>query len=114
MTAQGDHYDTNRSQGLTGTDQLTDNTSAAAARTERPDAYPHGHAPEASVASIKSGVIGFGTGEPHGHAAMSTHNPTQEHLGQDQVVGGGEPGTAGMTGGTGAQPGPGAQTYPRT
>lgn len=114
MAAQGDDYDTNRSQGLTGTDQFTGNTSAPAAGTQRPDAYPHGHAPEASVASIKSGVIGFGTGEPQGHAAMSTHNPTQEHLGQDQVVGGGEPGTAGMTGRTGAQQGPGTQTNPRT
>ncbi|RMZ70822.1 cell surface [Pyrenophora seminiperda CCB06] len=114
-TAHGDHYDdTNRPQAPTGTDRSMDNTSATTAATQRPDAYPHGHAPEASVASIKSGVIGFGAGDPHGHAAMSTHNPTQEHLGQDQVVGGGKPGTAGMTEGRGIQQGSEAQTYPQT
>jgi len=113
-TAQGDHYDTNRPQGRIGTDRAMDSTSATAAATQRPDAYPHGHAPEASVASIKSGVIGFGAEEPQGHAAISTHNPTQERLGGDQVVGGGRAGTAGMTDGGGVQPGSESQTYPRT
>ncbi|KAE8833232.1 hypothetical protein PTNB73_05378 [Pyrenophora teres f. teres] len=110
-TAHGEHYDTNRPQGLTSTDRSMDHTNATTAATHRPDAYPHGHAPEASVASIKSGVIGFGAEKPQGHAAMSTHNPTQEHLDPNQVVGGGEPGTAGMTDGRGIQPGSGTQTY---
>ncbi|KAF7572814.1 hypothetical protein A1F97_00595 [Pyrenophora tritici-repentis] len=112
-TAHGEHYDTNQSQALSGTGRSMDNTSTTTSATHRPDAYPHGHAPEASVASIKSGVIGFGAEEPQGHAAVSTHNPAQEHLDANQVVGGGEPGTAGMTDGRGVQPGSGTQTYPQ-
>jgi hypothetical protein len=100
----GAHDHANTSQPLASA-----NTTAGA--SQRPDAHPHGHTQEPSVASIKSGVIGFGPGANQGHAAMSTHNPTQEHLGQDQVVGGGVPGTAGMTEGKGVTPG---QAYPRT
>jgi hypothetical protein len=42
---------------------------------------------------------------------LSTHNPTREYMSQDQVVGGGDPGTAGMTEGRGVNP---DQTHTRT
>jgi hypothetical protein len=89
-------------------------TSAPLAETLRPDPHPRGHTQDASIASIKSGVIGFGPTDPQGHAAMSMHKPTNNSLTEDQVVGGGSPGTAGMTGDRSMQPGPGAQTHSRT
>ncbi|KAF1844175.1 uncharacterized protein K460DRAFT_357797 [Cucurbitaria berberidis CBS 394.84] len=78
----------------------------------RPD-YPTGKdhlTAGISDASIKSGVIGFGAGERQEHAALSTHNPTEQYMDRNQVVGGGNPGTAAMTEGknltstTGAEP----------
>jgi hypothetical protein len=104
-------HDTSRTPDYTTTSQPLQGANTTAGGAQRPDAYPHGHTQDPSVASIKSGVIGFGPGGNQGHAAMSTHNPTQEYLGQDQVVGGGDPNTAGMTQGRGVDPG---QTYPRT
>ncbi|KAL6156823.1 hypothetical protein ACJBU6_04409 [Exserohilum turcicum] len=80
-----------------------------AAGTQRPDAHIHGHKQEPSVASIKSGVIGFGPTE-QGHAAMSMHNPTNTTMTQGQVVGGGSPGTAGMSQDRDMHPVPDAQT----
>ncbi|CAN9095118.1 unnamed protein product [Alternaria alternata] len=102
--ATGAQYDPSRTQDHATTSQPLGNAGTAAEGAHRPDAYPHGHAQEPSVASIKSGVIGFGAGANQGHAAMPTHMPTQE-LSQDQVVGGGDPGTAGLTEGRGVNPG---------
>ncbi|KAI4913232.1 uncharacterized protein J4E92_009855 [Alternaria infectoria] len=110
-------HDPIRTQDYSNTSQPLQSGTATAGGAQRPDAYPYGHTADPSVASIKSGVIGFGPGANQGHAAMSTHNPTQEYLGQDQVVGGGDHGTAGMikgagmTEGTGVNPG---QTYPQS
>jgi hypothetical protein len=110
----GDHHNSSHTRDYASTERPIQDTSTAAARSQRPDAYPHGHAPEASVASIKSGVIGFGPREQQGHAAMSMHNPTEEYMDRNQVVGGGNPGTAGMTEGSRMQPSTGGQSYPRT
>ena len=110
-------HDPIRTQDYSNTSQPLQSGTATAGGAQRPDAYPHGHTADPSVASIKSGVIGFGPGANQGHAAMSTHNPTQEYLGHDQVVGGGDHGTAGMTRGAGMTEGTGVnpgQTYPRT
>lgn len=116
----------NRSAGLHGQEphgrpeqigtaqQQPADTSASLAGTPRPDAHVHGNKQEPSVASIKSGVIGFGPTEHEGHAAMSMHNPTNHAMTQTQVVGGGNPGTAGMAQGGDVQPVPDAQTTPRT
>jgi hypothetical protein len=109
--ATGHQYTPSRTQDNTATSQPLGNANTATGDATRPDAYPHGHAQEPSVASIKSGVIGFGAGANQGHAAMSTHNPTQEYMSRDQVVGGGNPGTAGMTEGRGVNP---SQTHSRT
>ena len=98
-------------------DTTTSNPSTVGGENLRPDANPTGrehHGQEMSSASIKSGVIGFGPGERQGHAAISTHNPTGQYMDRDQVVGGGNPGTAAMTGGQSAQSGTGAQPYSRT
>lgn len=78
----------------------------------RPDANPTGKeglTTGLSDASIKSGVIGFGAGERQEHAALPTHNPTSEYMDRNQVVGGGEPGTAGMTEGQNLKSGASAQ-----
>lgn len=81
--------------------------------TQRPDAYPYGHTPDPSAASIKSGVIGFG--DYQGHAAMPTHNATEPSLTQNQVVGGGNPATVSMTQDRDVQPVPIDQAnQPRT
>nr|AFZ93515.1 dehydrin-like protein 3 [Alternaria brassicicola] len=109
--ATGAHHNPSITQDNTATSRPLGGTNTATGDAHRPDAYPRGHAPEPSVASIKSGVIGFGAGANQGHAAMSTHNPTQEYMSQDQVVGGGHPGTAGMTHERGANPG---QTHPKS
>ena len=90
------------------------NNGASPAGALRPDPHPHGHTQEASIASIKSGVIGFGPTESQGHAAMSMHNPTQSNMTEGQVVGGGSPGTAGMTQGKSVQPSGGPETHPQT
>ena len=100
--------------GATGTDaaQSSAPTSAPPTGNLRPDPQPHSHVQESSIASIKSGVIGFGPTESQGHAAISTHNPSNTNMAGNQVVGGGSPGTAGMTPGRGT--GPGAHTDSRT
>ncbi|EUC45475.1 hypothetical protein COCMIDRAFT_95384 [Bipolaris oryzae ATCC 44560] len=98
----------------TGKAQSPVNNGASPAGALRPDPHPHGHTQEASIASIKSGVIGFGPTESQGHAAMSMHNPTQSNMTEDQVVGGGSPGTAGMTQDKSVQPNAGAETHPQT
>ncbi|EMD94780.1 hypothetical protein COCC4DRAFT_203565 [Bipolaris maydis ATCC 48331] len=90
------------------------NNGTSPAGTFRPDAHPHGHTQEASIASIKSGVIGFGPTESQGHAAMSMHNPTKSNIAGDQVVGGGSPGAARVTQGKSVQPSAGAETHPQT
>lgn len=102
--------------GATGTDAAQSSASASALPTGslRSGAQPEGHAQEPSIASIKSGVIGFGPAESQGHAAMSTHNPSTSNMTGEQVVGGGSPGTAGMTETRGMQPGPSAHTDART
>jgi hypothetical protein len=106
-----DHHNSSGTRDHPSTERPIENTSTAAVGSHRPDAYPHGHTQEPSVASIKSGVIGFGPGQRQGHAAISMHNPTEEYMDRNQVVGGGNPGTAGMTEGSHMQPG---QSYPRT
>jgi hypothetical protein len=42
-----------------------------------------------SQASIKSGVIGFGTGERQEHAALSSRQNPEANLDRNQIVGGG-------------------------
>lgn len=94
-------------------DHSSNPTSTSGAHLSRPDVQPTGHSTntEMSTASIKSGVIGFGPSGGQEHAAISTHNPAEHSLTQDQVVAGGIPNTAGRTEGqsslssTGAQPG---------
>ncbi|KNG44465.1 dehydrin-like protein 3 [Stemphylium lycopersici] len=93
----------------TATERPLANTSAPLAGTQRPDAYPHGHNQEPSVASIKSGVIGFG--DHQGHAAMPTNNAAERSLAQDQVVGGENLGAVGMTQDRDVQPVPIDQVY---
>jgi hypothetical protein len=110
----GDHHKSSSTRDLASSDRSVENTSTAAAGTHRPDAHPHGHTQEASVASIKSGVIGFGPGEHRGHAAVERHNPTEQYMDRNQVVGGGDPGTAGMTEGSRLQPNTGEQPFPST
>ncbi|KAF1947470.1 hypothetical protein EJ02DRAFT_417652 [Clathrospora elynae] len=107
----------NKTHEYEGSNKTSDNASTLAAGSVRPDAYPHGksnHAQDASIASIKSGVIGFGPGEKQGHAAMSMHNPTEEYKDRNQVVGGGDPGSASMTEGSGIHPNTGAEPYSQT
>ncbi|KAL6707535.1 hypothetical protein ACN47E_004105 [Coniothyrium glycines] len=102
-------HDTGDNKHSTATGNHSSTTAFAGTR---PDANPTGsanHAEQMSTASIKSGVIGFGPESSQGHAAISTHNPTEEYLQRDQVLGGGQPGTAGQTKGqelpgTGIQP----------
>ncbi|CAO2652422.1 Nn.00g007050.m01.CDS01 [Neocucurbitaria sp. VM-36] len=108
---------TNTTGGPLGTSNTTRDPIGSQSTTTggqlRPDANPTGreglHA-GISDASIKSGVIGFGAGERQEHAALPTHNPTEQYMDRNQVVGGGDPGTAGMTEGqnlasnTSAQP----------
>ncbi|KAF1830428.1 hypothetical protein BDW02DRAFT_633634 [Decorospora gaudefroyi] len=53
-------------------------TTGAAAGSHRPDAYPHGHTQEASAASIKSGIIGFGSQAQQGHATIPRHIGEQQ------------------------------------
>ena len=93
----------------TATERPLANRSAPFAGAQRPDAYPHGHNQEPSVASIKSGVIGFG--DHQGHAAMPTHDTAERSLAQDRVVGGGNLGAVGMTQDRDVQPVPIDQVY---
>ncbi|KAL1801018.1 hypothetical protein ACET3X_001360 [Alternaria dauci] len=102
--ATGAQFNPSRTQDHATTSQPLGSAGTTTQDEHRPNAYPHGHTQEPSVASIKSGVIGFGAGANQGHAAMPTHKPFQE-LSQDQVVGGGDPGTAGLNEGSGANPG---------
>ncbi|KAF2025734.1 hypothetical protein EK21DRAFT_103721 [Setomelanomma holmii] len=63
--------------------------------SSRPNVSPTGagHIHEGiSEASIKSGVIGFGTGERQEHAALSSHNPSTD-VNRDHILGGGATGT---------------------
>lgn len=97
-------------------------TSGAAAGTTaasglRPNASTTGtgqHGEDMSTASIKSGVIGFGPGASQGHAARSTHNPTEQNMEHDQVLGGGVAGTAGRTEGQGLQSDASVQPHAQT
>jgi hypothetical protein len=45
-----------------------------------------------STASIKSGVIGFGTSERQEHAALPSHHNPEANLDSNQIVGGGNVG----------------------
>ena len=105
-TTSGEPYTTlshdagDATHGHAETSRPLDDSTTASTGNLRPDANPTGsgnHPQEMSTASIKSGVVGFGAGEKQGHAAMPSHNPTEQHLDRDQVVGGGRQGTAGMT-----------------
>jgi hypothetical protein len=69
------------------------NTSQSYNDNNRPSVNPSLHQ-GLSEASIKSGVIGYGAGERQGHAAPPTHEPIQEELGRDQILGGGNAGTS--------------------
>lgn len=87
-------------------------TSLMATKEHRPDVKTSGTA--VSTASIKSGVIGFGPGE-QGHAALPTHNSAEQNLSRDQVVGGGDLGSAegqGLQSNTGAVPTSQSSTSP--
>jgi hypothetical protein len=91
------------------------NTNTAGGLAQRPDAHPHSHTQDASQASIKSGIIGFGPEEHQEHAAMARHNPTEQSMGPKQVLGAGEPGTAGRVQGSNIPQGYGdQQSNPRT
>jgi hypothetical protein len=50
-----------------------------------------------STASIKSGVIGFGTSERQEHAALPSHHNPEANLDRNQVVGGGSMGNSPAT-----------------
>jgi hypothetical protein len=63
-----------------------------------------------SEASIKSGVIGFGTGERQEHAALSSRQNPEAGLDRNQVVGGGNMAPGPTTADTSEQP----STLPRT
>lgn len=117
LHGQGTHgqpeYVNTDSPKATDATQSSPTTNPPYTETLRPDPQPHSHTQEASIASIKSGVIGFGPTDSQEHAAMSMHSPGKSHMAEDQVVGGGSPSTAGSTQGRGIQPGPGAQTDTR-
>jgi hypothetical protein len=66
-----------------------------------------------SEASIKSGVIGFGTGDRQEHAALSLHNP-DSNLNRNQVLGGGNTGTGPTDTDPTDQPSTLKQALPRT
>jgi hypothetical protein len=69
-----------------------------------------------STASIKSGIIGFGTSERQEHAALPSHHNQEENLDRNQIVGGGGSGyapTSTQTS-TGDQPSTLKQALPRT
>jgi hypothetical protein len=69
-----------------------------------------------SAASIKSGIIGFGTDERQEHAALPSRHFQEENLDRDQIVGGGNTGYAPTTTqtATGDQPSTIKQGLPRT
>jgi hypothetical protein len=69
-----------------------------------------------STASIKSGIIGFGTSERQEHAALPSRHNQEENLDRNQIVGGGSSGhapTSTQTS-TGDQPSTLKQALPRT
>lgn len=77
--------------------------------SDRPSTLTSTHGHEAmSQASIKSGVIGFGSGE-QGHAALPSNNQAESNLQHNQIVGGGD-----STLGTSAQSGVSSSAAPRT
>lgn len=89
--------------------------STFAGESARPDVNPRGagHIHEGlSEASIKSGIIGFGTGQNQEHAALPSHNPESE-LNRNQIVGGGNTGQGPTTADTSSQPSALKQVLPR-
>jgi hypothetical protein len=74
----------------TGTEGTLAGHSAVAGQSVRPGALGAGNMHEGmSQASIKSGVIGFGTGERQEHAALSSRQNPEANLDRNQIVGGG-------------------------
>jgi hypothetical protein len=73
-----------------GTESTLGGHSALAGHNVRPGAPGAGNMHDGiSEASIKSGVIGFGTGERQEHAVLSSHQNPEANLDRNQVVGGG-------------------------
>jgi len=82
----------------------------------RPDAAPTGKDSVntgISDASIKSGVIGFGPSEGHGHAAYPTQLAPEKNLDRNQVVGGGDLETSEAAVQKDSRPATESQTLPR-
>jgi hypothetical protein len=80
--------------------------STFAGESARPDVNIRGagHTHEGlSEASIKSGIIGFDSGQRQEHAALPSHNPESE-LNRNQIVGGGNTGQGPTTADTTSQP----------
>jgi hypothetical protein len=95
-----------------GTEGPLGTHSNVASDSSRPGA---GHMHEGmSTASIKSGVIGFGTGQRQEHAALPLHHNAEENLDRNQIVGGGNMGPGPTTTATGDQPSTLKQALPRT
>jgi hypothetical protein len=66
-----------------------------------------------SEASIKSGVIGFGSSHQQEHAALPSHNPESD-LDRNQILGGGSTGRGPTTADTSEQPSALKQALPGT
>jgi hypothetical protein len=108
-TSTGDQYTGNDRMHEPNRPVDSTSTTTAGGLGSRPDAHPHSHTQDASQASIKSGIIGFGPEENQGHAAMARHNPTEQSMDPKQVLGAGQPGTAGRVQGSNIPQGYGDQ-----
>jgi hypothetical protein len=95
-----------------GTGNPLDGPSAVAGSASRPGAgYVH---EGMSEASIKSGIIGFGSNERQEHAALPSHHNPQANLDRDQVVGGGNVASAPTATDASEQPSTLKSALPRT
>jgi hypothetical protein len=89
----------------TGTEGTLGGHNALADQSVRPGAPGAGNMHEGmSQASIKSGVIGFGTGERQEHAALSSRQNPEANLDRNQIVGGGSMAPGATVGETSQQP----------